>query len=125
MGAWSDADLAHYLSMGHAEGRGTATGPMGEAVDNSLQYLTQGDISAMVTYLRSVSGISTSDLPEPKSSPAPASYAQGVAANVHPLGAAVYAGACAGCHDWTGVSPVIPYATLTASARSTIPRRPM
>jgi mono/diheme cytochrome c family protein len=25
----------------------------------------------------------------------------------------VYAGACAGCHDWTGVSPVIPYATLT------------
>jgi mono/diheme cytochrome c family protein len=25
----------------------------------------------------------------------------------------VYAGACAGCHDWSGVSPVIPYATLT------------
>jgi mono/diheme cytochrome c family protein len=113
IGAWSEADLAHYLSMGHADGRGTATGPMGEAVDNSLQYLTQGDIMAMVTYVRSVSGIATSDLPEPKSNPAPESYAEGVAANVDSRGKAVYAGACAGCHDWSGVSPVIPYATLT------------
>jgi mono/diheme cytochrome c family protein len=113
IGAWSEADLAHYLSMGHADGRGTATGPMGEAVDNSLQYLTQGDISAMVTYLRSVSPIATSDLPEPKAGPAPASYAEGVAANADSRGKAVYAGACAGCHDWTGVSPVIPDATLT------------
>jgi mono/diheme cytochrome c family protein len=67
----------------------------------------------MVTYLRSVSGISTSDLPEPKASPAPDSHAQGLAANADPRGKAVYAGACAGCHDWSGVSPVIPYATLT------------
>ena len=113
VGAWSEADLAQYLSSGHADGRGTATGPMGEAVDNSLKYLTQGDISAMVTYLRSVSGIATADLPEPKSAAAPGSYAQGVAANADSSGKAVYAGACAGCHDWTGVSPVIPYATLT------------
>jgi mono/diheme cytochrome c family protein len=113
IGAWSEADLAHYLAVGHAEGRGTATGPMGEAVDNSLRYLTQSDISAMVTYVRSVSGIASSDLPPPKTDPAPSSYAEGVAANVDSRGKAVYAGACAGCHDWTGVSPVIPYATLT------------
>jgi mono/diheme cytochrome c family protein len=113
IGAWSEADLAHYLSRGHADGRGTATGPMGEAVDNSLQYLTRGDIMAMVSYVRSVSGIATSDLPEPKSSPAPSSYAEGAAANMDSRGKAVYAGACAGCHDWSGVSPVIPYATLT------------
>jgi mono/diheme cytochrome c family protein len=113
IGAWSETDLAHYLAMGHADGRGTATGPMGEAVDNSLQYLTQADITAMVTYLRSVSGIATSDLPEPKAGAAPASHAEGVAANVDTRGKAVYAGACAGCHDWTGVSPVIPDATLT------------
>jgi len=113
VGAWSEADLAHYLAAGHADGRGTATGPMGEAVDNSLQYLTPGDVAAIVTYVRSVSGIATSDLPEPKAGPAPASHAEGVAANVDPRGKAVYAGACAGCHDWTGVSPVIPYATLT------------
>src|SRR5208282_2400314 len=33
VGAWSDADLAHYLSIGHADGRGTASGTMGEEVD--------------------------------------------------------------------------------------------
>jgi mono/diheme cytochrome c family protein len=113
IGAWSEADLAHYLAMGHADGRGTATGPMAEAVDNSLHYLTQGDIAAMAAYLRSVSAIATSDLPEPKAVPAPASHAEGIAANVDARGKAVYAGACAGCHDWTGVSPVIPNATLT------------
>jgi len=113
IGAWSEADLEHYLAMGHADGRGTATGPMAEAVDNSLHYLTQGDIAAMATYLRSVSAIATSDLPEPKAAAAPASHAQGVAANIDARGKAVYAGACAGCHDWTGVSPVIPNATLT------------
>jgi len=113
VGAWSEADLAHYLAAGHADGRGTATGPMGEAVDNSLHYMTQGDITAIVTYLRSVSGIAASDLPLPKASPAPSSHAEGVAANVDSRGKAVYAGACAGCHDWSGVSPVIPDATLT------------
>jgi mono/diheme cytochrome c family protein len=113
IGAWSEADLAHYFALGHADGRGTATGPMGDAVDHSLRYLTESDITAMVTYVRSVPGIVTPDLPEPKASPAPASFAEGVAANVDSRGKAVYAGACAGCHDWTGVSPVIPYATLT------------
>jgi mono/diheme cytochrome c family protein len=113
IGAWSEADLAQYLAAGHAGGRGTATGPMGEVVDNSLQYLTPADITAMVTYLRSVSGIADADLPEPKASPASSSHAEGVAANIDSQGKAVYAGACAGCHDWTGVSPVIPYATLT------------
>ncbi len=63
IGAWSEADLAHYLAIGHADGRGTATGPMGEAVDNSLRYLTESDITAMVTYLRSVSGIATPSQP--------------------------------------------------------------
>jgi mono/diheme cytochrome c family protein len=113
IGTWSEADLAHYLAMGHADGRGTATGPMGEAVDNSLQYLTQSDIGAMVRYLRTVSPVATSDLPEPKASPAPSSYSQGAAAALDSRGRAVYAGACAGCHDWSGVSPVLPYATLT------------
>ena len=108
VGAWSDADLAHYLSMGHADGRGTASGPMGEAVDASLKYLKPGDITAMVVYLRSVPGVA-SDLPEPRSAPAAASLA---AADTNARGKEVYEGACAGCHGWTGDSPVIPFATL-------------
>jgi mono/diheme cytochrome c family protein len=112
VGAWSDADLAHYLSMGHADGRGTASGPMGEAVDASLQYLKPSDITAMVTYLRSVPGIVTSGLPEPRSTLAEPALA---ATDANARGKEVYEGACAGCHGWTGVSPVIPFATLTGT----------
>jgi mono/diheme cytochrome c family protein len=112
VGAWSDADLMHYLSTGHAEGRGTASGPMGEAVDASLSHLKPTDIAALVTYLRSVADVATSDLPEPRTNPASASQAEGLLANVDPHGKAVYEGACAGCHGWTGVSPVTPFATL-------------
>jgi mono/diheme cytochrome c family protein len=112
VGAWSDADLTHYLSLGHADGRGTASGPMGEAVDESLSHLKPGDIAAMVTYLRSVPGVATSDLPEPRSTPAAAQLA---ATDTNAHGQEVYEGACAGCHGWTGVSPVIPFATLTGT----------
>jgi mono/diheme cytochrome c family protein len=115
VGDWSDADLASYLSVGHADGRGTASGPMGEAVDESLSHLKSSDISAMVTYLRSVASVATSDLPEPKTIPAPSSPADGLAANTDPHGEAVFEGACVGCHGWTGISPVIPSATLTGT----------
>ena len=113
VGDWSEEDLAHYLSAGHADGRGTATGPMGEAVENSLQYLTPGDIAAMVAYVRSVPGMPSPDLPERRASAAPASFAEGPPAASHSRGQAVFAGACAGCHDWSGISPGMPYATLT------------
>jgi mono/diheme cytochrome c family protein len=115
VGAWSDADLAHYLAVGHADGRGTASGPMGEAVDEGLSHLSPSDINAIVTYVRTVPSVRTADLPEPRASTASASYAEGPAAESNARGRAVYEGACAGCHGWTGVSPVIPFATLTGT----------
>jgi len=54
VGAWRDDDLLAYLSTGHALGHGTAAGPMGEAVDESLSRLAPDDVKALVTYLRSV-----------------------------------------------------------------------
>jgi mono/diheme cytochrome c family protein len=115
VGAWSAAELAQYLSLGHADGRGTAAGPMGEAVDNSLKYLTPDDIAALVTYLQSVPPASSSDLPAPNQTPAPASHRLGVMADFDPRGKALFAGACASCHAWTGVSPLMRYATLTGA----------
>lgn len=113
VGGWSDADLTHYLSVGHADGRGTASGPMGEAVDESLSHLKASDISAMVAYLRSVPGVATSDIPAINTTPAPASFAD--AGNAESRGKSVYEGACAGCHGWSGVSPVMATATLTGT----------
>lgn len=112
LGAWSDNDIATYLSTGHADGHGGAAGPMGEASDNSLTYLTAGDIRALVVYLRSVPAQDT-DLPRTVTVPAPASHREGATAGLDPRGEQIFAGACASCHDWTGISPLSKYATLT------------
>lgn len=112
LGSWSDNALSTYLSTGHAEGHGGAAGPMGEATDDSLTYLTPGDIHALVVYLRSIPAQDT-NLPRVVDKPAPAAYNEGVAGNVDSRGAMIFAGACASCHDWTGVSPLSKYATLT------------
>jgi mono/diheme cytochrome c family protein len=115
IGTWSNAELTHYLATGHADGRGTASGPMGEAVDASLSHLEPSDIEAMVAYLRSVAGVASSDLPAPRTSPAPAWFAQGGDRDGESLGRMVYAGACVGCHGWSGLSPGISAATLVGT----------
>jgi mono/diheme cytochrome c family protein len=113
LGAWTDTDLSAYLSTGHANGHGGSAGPMGEATDNSLTFLTPGDIHDLVVYLRSVPA-QDSDLPRTVNTPAPASWRHGAPVqDVNSRGEKIFAGACASCHDWTGVSPVTGYATLT------------
>ena len=112
IGDWSDQDVYLYLSTGHANGHGGAAGPMGEATDNSLSYLVADDVHALVTYLRSIPAHAT-DLPRTVTTPAPASHKEGLVANADTRGEKIFAGACASCHDWTGVSPVTGYATLT------------
>jgi mono/diheme cytochrome c family protein len=113
VGTWSDKDLIQYLSLGHAEKRGTASGPMGEVVDESSSHLIASDVAAIVTYLRTVPIERSPDLPAPKMQPAAEAFADEQSANAY--GRAVYEGACAGCHGWSGISPVLPIATLTGT----------
>ena len=115
IGAWSNDELAQFLSTGHAHGRGIAAGPMGEAIELSLRHLTAGDIKAIVTYLRTVPEIATPDLPAPKTTLAPDAPKQGVIASADPLGKHIFEGACASCHDWSGKGALTPYATLTGN----------
>jgi mono/diheme cytochrome c family protein len=110
VGTWSDQDLIAYLSKGHAQGRGTASGPMGEAVDESLSHLTASDVTAIVTYLRSIPVVASPELPALKLQSAAEFFADAQSADPH--GKAVFEGACAGCHGWSGVSPNLPNATL-------------
>jgi mono/diheme cytochrome c family protein len=111
IGTWSDATLVQYLGNGHAAAHGTASGPMGEAVDNSLSQLVPDDIKAIVVYLRSVPPIADPALPEPRTAPAPASATTGPT-QTEARGAAIFSGACASCHGWTGESPVLSLATF-------------
>jgi mono/diheme cytochrome c family protein len=112
VGEWSSEQVALYISQGHAEGHGTAAGPMGEAVEQSLRYLTPGDVEALVAYVRTVPPITSRDLPAVKNLAAPTVHSEGVAAAFDPRGKEIFEGACASCHGWSGISPVLKDATL-------------
>jgi mono/diheme cytochrome c family protein len=113
LGDWRNEDIAAYLSIGHAFAHGTASGPMGEAVDHSFSKMAPADIEAMVAFLRSVPPVTSPDF-SVKSAPAPASHRDGVAASLS--GKKIFEGACVSCHGWTGESAVSPMASLIGSA---------
>jgi mono/diheme cytochrome c family protein len=106
IGAWSDAQLASFLSTAHAQGRGSAAGPMAEAVENSLQYLTSEDISALVAYLRTV----MPQTGEVNTGPAPS-----VQKVQNELGRHVFESGCANCHEYNGDGRQTVYASLAGS----------
>jgi mono/diheme cytochrome c family protein len=109
IGDWSVEELTAYISAGHAEGRGVASGPMGEAVELSLSRLTKSDIAAMVTYLRTVPAVA-SDLPKLAGSAPATPQLAGVD---NPVGKRMFEGNCVPCHAWTGLGAVVAEAQLT------------
>ena len=91
IGGWSDADLAAYLKTGSAPGRGAAVGPMSQVTRDSLAYLTDEDLRAIVAFLKSTPPIA--DYPETPPSGA---------VSAHPSGEGVYLTHCAYCHQPNG-----------------------
>jgi mono/diheme cytochrome c family protein len=114
IGAWSDDELIRYLSGGHAAGRGSASGPMGEVVEASLSQLDPADIHALAAYVRSVPAVSSPELPRTMAGAATLSHRDGGGA-ANALGKQVFEGACAGCHGWSGISPLSSVADLTGA----------
>jgi mono/diheme cytochrome c family protein len=117
IGGWSDAEIAAYLTTGHVDGRGSASGPMGEAVEHSLQYLKAEDTAALVGYLRTVPAKAGKEPIEidAKAPWAVASSAAAPAANTaegHEQGLRLFAAACASCHQWNGQGQQTSYASL-------------
>lgn len=117
IGGWSDQALTQYLAQAHAEGHGSAAGPMAEVVQHSLQYLKPEDLDAMVTYLRSVPAkvgsdpISIDQQPPAVIASSAAAPGTAEAAKAAP-GMQLFAGACASCHQWNGAGRETPYASL-------------
>jgi mono/diheme cytochrome c family protein len=114
IGAWSDNQLADYLADGHAPGRSSAAGGMGEAVDHSLRFLTSGDIHAMIAYLKSVPPVADASNPAAVRTPLepPHPVPLTVSAGSPSLGLQVFEGACASCHSFDGSGTVWPQADL-------------
>jgi mono/diheme cytochrome c family protein len=114
IGAWSDEQLISYLSAGHAPGRGSASGPMGEVVAASLSQLDPADVRALAVYVRSVPAVSSPGLPGTIAGAATLSHRDGGGA-ANAAGKEVFEGACASCHGWSGISPISTVADLTGA----------
>ena len=105
LGTWSKEDIAEFLKQGHNR-VGTAFGSMSEAVTNSTSYLSDSDVDAIASYLKSLPA---------GSSQQPVAYNDATTAALRNgtttvAGDAVYAGACASCHglDAKGFTPYMP-----------------
>jgi mono/diheme cytochrome c family protein len=90
---WDKDALYAYLRNGFHPDHGTARGPMAEVARN-LSSISSNDVRAIATYMADIAGPPTPDrkrqgeaVPQPDSK-----------------GAAIYAAACAGCHE-SGRSP--------------------
>lgn len=111
IGKWSEQQLFQYLKTGHVNRLAQAAGPMAEAIENSFSQMHDGDISAMVTYLRSVPPVGGKARAPRQSFGTPASDV--VIKRGNPLlrdidpkltadGARLYLGLCASCHGVAG-----------------------
>ncbi len=98
LGEWEPAQIVAYLRTGAAKAQSTTLGPMAEVVHNSLSYLSDADLQAMATYLKSLppnSGLRTRyGEPDPTKT----------------RGVALYTDHCSGCHQakGTGIPGVFP-----------------
>ncbi|TGT71972.1 MULTISPECIES: c-type cytochrome [unclassified Mesorhizobium] len=57
VGGWSVEELVAYMRDGHAAGKSQAAGPMAEAIDNSLRFLTPEDLKAIAVYVKSIPAV--------------------------------------------------------------------
>ncbi|MGH8427353.1 MAG: c-type cytochrome [Gammaproteobacteria bacterium] len=80
--------ITEVFSQARGLGGGTLRGPMLDAIQHSMQFMTPADMRAVAVYIRSVN----SEMP-PTERPVPAKDAD------LRLGAQVYNGHCAACHD--------------------------
>ncbi|MEN3291270.1 MAG: hypothetical protein V7642_523 [Burkholderiales bacterium] len=117
LGEWEIAHIADLLKTG-VSARGVASGPMAEVVSESLQYLTDADVAAMATYLKS---LPQSGAP---SKPGSTRISGEEAEAVLKLGANLYEKHCVECHKSNGEGKSPAYPSLSGNrlhdANSTI-----
>jgi len=88
LAAWSLDELASYLKSGFAATRAGTFGPMNDVIVNSLMNLTNEDVHAIATYLKSLPARELSGATVPEESVKAASR--------------IFNDRCAECHDSSG-----------------------
>jgi len=111
LGNWSVDDIVAYLKTGHNR-ISAATGPMAEEVEHASSKMTDDDLKAIATYLKTIPGENNQN--------------KAIAADdpVMKAGHAIYRDQCAACHmiDGKGVARLFPSLADAAMLRSDDPR---
>ena len=96
---WNADALYAYLRDGSHPDHGTARGPMAEVVSN-LSAVPAGDVRAIAVYMADVFGVPSADRKrQGEAAIAQAKAVPPAQAGASTPGAAIYAAACAGCHE--------------------------
>ncbi len=98
LGELSQESIVEYLKTG-SNHLSIASGPMAEAVENSTQYMTDPDLNAIATYLKSIEGAPT-NVPPPVPASDPAMVTSALRYEVN----------CSACHgvQGEGIPSMIP-----------------
>ncbi|ARU95925.1 c-type cytochrome [Tatumella citrea] len=103
IGSWSDDQLFQYLKTGHVAGKAQAAGPMAEAIENSLQHLSDDDLHAIVAWLKQVPASGATATESRFTQGAPSDSEAAMRATDHPdAGWVVFSNSCANCHQANG-----------------------
>jgi mono/diheme cytochrome c family protein len=104
LGTWSETDVGDFLKQGHNR-VGTAFGSMTDVISNSTSFLSDRDIKAIASYLKSLPATSDQQAVIYNDDTTTALRSR---PTTQP-GGAVYVGACASCHgyDARGFTPYI------------------
>jgi mono/diheme cytochrome c family protein len=114
---WDKEALYAYLRNGFHPDHGTARGPMAEVVSN-LSSVPSSEVRAIATYMADISGTPTPDRQrQGEAALASAKSGPSTAPQVGSKGAAIYAAACASCHE-SGRSP--PYGGVNLALSTAI-----
>jgi mono/diheme cytochrome c family protein len=110
LGTWPVEEITAYLKTGHNR-TAAATGPMAEEIVLSSSHMSEGDLRAIATYLKSLPG--RADAPSPVPAADPAMRA----------GGAIYRDQCSACHglEGKGTPLLFPAIAQAPSVRSDDP----
>jgi mono/diheme cytochrome c family protein len=114
LGDWDIKDIADLLKTGVSQ-RGAVFGPMAEVVHNSMQYMSDGDIRAMATYLKTI--------PQKSEAPETMQYetSQKFGSELLDQGKKVYTDQCAKCHAENGLGKPPAYPPLATNQSIQMP----
>lgn len=107
IGSWTESELAQYLRTGRLEGKAQAAGSMAEAITYSFSKMTDTDLAAIATYVKTIPAVDAGPTRFGQGQPGNAldsirgkGYATGMQGPT--LGAQVFSANCASCHGANG-----------------------